>query len=67
MTFAVILLCWIALGLLIEVVAVHVAPLGYEDDKGFHLGSKNAMETEDHSVGDPSLSAKVNQPTQARI
>lgn len=67
MTFAVILLCWVALGLLIEVVAVQVAPLGYEDDKGFHLGSNKVMETEDHSVGNPSLSAKVNQPTQARI
>ncbi len=54
MTFFCIVLAFVAAGLLTEMIATANAPLGYQDDTGFHFGPPNAPQQAAYEVGNPS-------------
>jgi hypothetical protein len=54
MTVLMILLGWIAAGVIVELTAAALAPLGYQDETGFHLGQKEARRTENWDCENPS-------------
>ena len=41
-------------GLLIEMLACSVAPMGYQDENGFHLGPERAAASDEFENGNPS-------------
>ena len=43
----------VAVGLIIGLVAAAVAPLGYQDEAGFHYGRPNGERAEDVPLGMP--------------
>ena len=54
MDVALSLLAFIAGGVTLELFAVARAPLGYEDDHGFHLGPEPSGHMIDPEAGNPS-------------
>jgi hypothetical protein len=48
------LLALIAGGFTLELFAASRAPLGYQDERGFHLGTEVRQSTEDSQSGNPS-------------
>jgi hypothetical protein len=46
-------LALIAAGLVVELFAAATAPLGYQDEDGFHLGSEKAGATDESHPGSP--------------
>jgi hypothetical protein len=54
MTFLLIVLALAAAGLLTELIAASTAPLGYQDENGFHLGAEHTAETNEFERGNPS-------------
>ncbi|SRR5258708_679530 len=54
MDVALSLLAFIAGGVTIELFTAARAPLGYQDERGFHLGTKAGDKTEDCQSGNPS-------------
>ena len=49
-----IVLALIAAGLVVELFAAATAPLGYQDEKGFHLGSEKSDAKEETPSDSPS-------------
>ena len=49
-----ITLALVAAGLVVELFAAATAPLGYQDEKGFHLGSEKTGVTDESHSGNPS-------------
>jgi len=49
-----ITLALVAAGLVVELFAAATAPLGYQDEKGFHLGSEKAAGSDETQSGNPS-------------
>ncbi len=54
MTVLLIMLGWIAAGVIVELAAAALAPLGYQDETGFHLGQKQARRADDQDWENPS-------------
>jgi len=54
MTVMLILLALIAVGLISELIAVAKAPLGYQDESGFHFGRESAAGAEKSECENPS-------------
>ena len=54
MDVALSLLAFIAGGVTIELFTAARAPLGYQDERGFHLGSSPREQVEDFQSGNPS-------------
>jgi len=54
MTFLLIVLALAAAGLITELIAASTAPLGYQDEKGFHYGIERPVLTEELERGNPS-------------
>lgn len=54
MTVMLILLGLIAVGLIAELIAVARAPLGYQDESGFHFGRESAAGAEKSGCENPS-------------
>ena len=54
MDVALSLLAFIAGGVTLELFAVARAPLGYEDDQGFHFGPEPSGQVVDTQLGNPS-------------
>jgi hypothetical protein len=54
MDVAISLLAFIAGGLSIELFAAARAPMGYQDESGFHLGAEPRDRGEDFQSGNPS-------------
>ena len=54
MDVALSLLAFIAGGVTLELFAVARAPLGYEDERGFHLGAEPSSNRLDPNAGNPS-------------
>ena len=48
------ILALVAGGVTLELFAAARAPLGYQDDRGFHLGAEKGTTTEDFQAGNPS-------------
>jgi hypothetical protein len=48
------ILALVAGGVTLELFAAARAPLGYQDDRGFHLGPESKPSTEDLQAGNPS-------------
>jgi hypothetical protein len=48
------ILALVAGGVTLELFAAARAPLGYQDDRGFHLGAQPTESTEDLQAGNPS-------------
>jgi hypothetical protein len=46
-------LALVAAGLVVELFAAATAPLGYQDEKGFHLGSEQTRATEENHSEKP--------------
>jgi len=44
----------VAAGLVVELFAAATAPLGYQDEKGFHLGPEKTGATDEIHSGNPS-------------
>lgn len=49
-----ITLALIAAGLVVELFAAATAPLGYQDENGFHLGSEKTGASEEIHPGNPN-------------
>jgi hypothetical protein len=49
-----ITLALVAAGLVVELFAAATAPLGYQDEKGFHLGPEKSGATDEIHSGNPS-------------
>lgn len=49
-----ITLALVAAGLVVELFAAATAPLGYQDEKGFHLGSEKTAASDEVHSGNPS-------------
>lgn len=49
-----ILLGWVVGGVIIELIAASKAPLGYQDETGFHLGQKQVLRGDDWQFENPS-------------
>lgn len=49
-----IVLALIAAGLIVELFAAATAPLGYQDEGGFHLGSEPSTPGDELQPGNPS-------------
>jgi len=47
-------LALVAAGLVVELFAAATAPLGYQDENGFHLGSEKAGAKDESHSGNPS-------------
>jgi len=47
-------LALIAAGLVVELFAAATAPMGYQDEDGFHLDSGEAVATDEAHPGNPS-------------
>jgi hypothetical protein len=54
MDVALSLLAFIAGGVTIELFTAARAPLGYQDERGFHFGSHPQEKAEDYQSGNPS-------------
>jgi hypothetical protein len=54
MTVMFTLLAFIAIGLITELIAVAKAPLGYQDENGFHFGRESAAGAEKSECENPS-------------
>jgi hypothetical protein len=54
MTTMFILSGLVAVGLIIELVAAARAPLGYQDENGFHFGPERPCGTKEFEYGNPS-------------
>jgi hypothetical protein len=54
MTFLSIFLALIAAGLIVELFTAASAPMGYQDEDGFHLGSEKSRPTDEAHSGNPS-------------
>jgi hypothetical protein len=48
------ILALVAGGVTLELFAAARAPLGYQDDRGFHLGAQPTESAEDLQAGNPS-------------
>jgi hypothetical protein len=48
------ILALVAGGVTLELFAAARAPLGYQDDRGFHMGAENRQNAEDFQSGNPS-------------
>jgi hypothetical protein len=48
------ILALVAGGVTLELFAAARAPLGYQDDRGFHLGAQSTETAEDSQTGNPS-------------
>ena len=54
MDVALSLLAFIAGGVTIELFTAARAPLGYQDERGFHFGANPPPKAEDYQSGNPS-------------
>jgi len=54
MTFLLIVLALTAAGLLTELIAASTAPLGYQDENGFHFGDEHSGSSDEMECGNPS-------------
>lgn len=60
-----ITLALIAAGLVVELFAAATAPLGYQDENGFHVGSEKTGSTDEVHSGKVQLTASdVRSPVQ---
>ncbi|TAK91932.1 MAG: hypothetical protein EPO07_19550 [Verrucomicrobia bacterium] len=49
-----ILMGWVGAGVIAELIAALRAPLGYQDETGFHFGQREVRPPEDWEIGNPS-------------
>ena len=54
MTFLLILLALTAGGLITELISAATAPLGYQDENGFHFGPERPATKDEPECGNPS-------------
>lgn len=54
MTFLLILLALLSAGLITELIAAAAAPLGYQDERGFHFGCEHPLKADEFEGGNPS-------------
>ena len=54
MTFLLILLALTSAGLITELLAAAAAPLGYQDESGFHFGCEHSLKADEFESGNPS-------------
>jgi hypothetical protein len=54
MTMLIITAALFAAGFFVEVVSAATAPVGYQDENGFHFGSENSAPAEGFEIENPS-------------
>jgi hypothetical protein len=54
MTFLIIAAALFAAGFFVEIVSAATAPLGYQDDSGFHFGRETAAHADASEIENPS-------------
>jgi hypothetical protein len=54
MTLLIITAALFAAGFFVEVLSAAAAPLGYQDESGFHLGRENSAPAEASEIENPS-------------